>query len=205
MSAHRLQSTSWGEKWVGGGIWECARAKNGLNNAQPSSSTSVPSCLQLSQLLGRMRLLWGRGQSCSSFSPGFGKAWKGLAQKYPILGICILAFAVSVSGKQRSGWEFSDMTGRLPRALRRESAHPALPSPALGLVFPFFHHSASPRPWGSSGCVCSSGDDPNSCTWCTERSQARGGRENHPGISKIPWDIPNESGGIGCKGEGGFG
>lgn len=115
------------------------------------------------------------GQSCSSSSLRFGKARQGLAQNFPVLSICNLGFAVSISGEQRTGWEFSSMTGRLPRALQGKSARPALPSPSLALVFPFFPSLRLSQALGELGiCVFSSGADPNSCTWpwCTARSRA---------------------------------
>lgn len=162
------------------------QSRNGCDKAQPSScSTSLPICLQLSQLLGRtagkrrtelLRLFPGIWESLEEFSSK--KSHFG----HLCFGVCSRCF-----WKAEQGVGIFQHDGAAARSLRRGSARPALPSPAL--VFPFFHHSASPRPWGSSGCVCSSGGDPNSCTWpcCTERSQE--GR-----LGKPPGNIQNPLG-----------
>uniref|UniRef100_A0A8C5T967 RING-type domain-containing protein n=1 Tax=Malurus cyaneus samueli TaxID=2593467 RepID=A0A8C5T967_9PASS len=91
------------------------------------------------------------------------------------------------AGKSLQGWEISAGLGNVCRAGKCVQALPALPSLALALAFPFFHHSASPRLGGSSGCVCSSRNDPNSCTWCTDRD-SRLGRLGKPprNIQKSP-------------------
>lgn len=175
LSAPGLQSPSWVEKWVGGGIWERARARNGLDNAQPSSSTSIPSCLQLSQLLGSSLRL--------------GKAWRGLTQKYHFghlyFGVCRQCFR-----KAEVGVGIFQHDGAAAPSPAGGERPPSSSLPVSGPGFPLFPSFCLSQAWGSSGCVCvcSSGDDPNSCT---ERSQAReAGKTTQeypksPGISRM--------------------
>lgn len=161
-----LKSTSLGEKLIAGGIWESARAGNGSDNPPSSSLTSVcssPGANSFGEDEGSMgkgieqllALSWDLGMS--------GRILLQLLPKYPFLGIWIVVFTVSCSGKQSVGGILQHHGAAARSRLepsRGESPRRALQPCVSGFVFPLFSITP-PLPgfsWGSR-CVCSSGAD----------------------------------------------